>query len=95
MWIRDDRLDAYNPPRLGWRVRVAAAVKEYGDHPALCGYYLVDEPDAARFADLAALVHRLRSAGAGNGSPTSISTRATWRRSTWGRRPTTSTSSAS
>jgi hypothetical protein len=60
MWIRDRRFDAYEPPKLGWRRRVAQAVEQYGNHPALSGYYLVDEPDASRFADLALLVHRLR-----------------------------------
>jgi hypothetical protein len=60
MWIKDERLNGYHPLAPRWRLQVARAVEDYANHPALAGYYLVDEPDTARFPALAALVRRLR-----------------------------------
>jgi hypothetical protein len=39
---------------------IDAVVKEYADHPALFGYYLVDEPGAGAFDGLGQVVARLR-----------------------------------
>jgi hypothetical protein len=65
MWIKDERLNGARPLTTGWRWRLAQAVRAYGDHPALAGYFLVDEPDAGRFPDLATLVRRLRAIAPG------------------------------
>jgi hypothetical protein len=43
-----------------WAARLDAAVTEYGDHPALGGYFLVDEPGAEKFAALGLVVEWLR-----------------------------------
>jgi hypothetical protein len=65
MWIKDERLNGNLPLAAGWRMRVAQAVADYGDHPALSGFYLIDEPDTHRFADVAQLVRRLRTIAPG------------------------------
>ncbi len=60
MWIADRRLDQLCPLHPQWESRALAAVADYGDHPALGGYFLVDEPGAEKFGDLALVVKRLR-----------------------------------
>jgi len=60
LWITDPRVDQYFDLGAGWEERLDQAVREYSDHPALGGYFLVDEPSAAKFADLAKVVARLR-----------------------------------
>lgn len=62
MWVNDARVDQYHGLRPGWRERVDAAVAELAPYPALDGYFLVDEPGRAQFADLGLVVARLRQA---------------------------------
>ena len=40
----------------GWKEAIAALVTDYGKHPALWGYYVVDEPCATDFADLGKII---------------------------------------
>jgi hypothetical protein len=61
MWIADPRVDQYYDLHPEWAARLDDAVAEYGPHPALDGYFLVDEPSADKFTDLALVVGRLRS----------------------------------
>jgi hypothetical protein len=61
MWIADPRVDQYHDLHPEWAARLDDAVAEYGPHPALDGYFLVDEPSADKFSDLALVVGRLRS----------------------------------
>jgi len=60
LWVADPRVDQYlgRPP--DFRAQLDAAVADYADHPALGGYFLLDEPDAAGFAELAPVVAHLR-----------------------------------
>lgn len=60
MWINDQRVEVHNPLRPQWEDALANAVAEYRAHPALAGYFLVDEPSAARFEEVAAMVEALR-----------------------------------
>lgn len=61
MWINDWRVSSYSGLAPQWEAQLAEAVAEYGDHPALGGYFLVDEPGAEQFADLGKMVARLRA----------------------------------
>src|SRR5262249_30155558 len=65
LWIADNRVGQPYELSPGWEDRLAEAIADYGDHPALCGYFLVDEPNAARFDDLAKVVEHLRVADPG------------------------------
>ncbi|MDX2168191.1 MAG: hypothetical protein SF182_14040, partial [Deltaproteobacteria bacterium] len=60
LMISDPRLDLYDPAPADWPRGVSAALAEYSAHPGLAGYFLVDEPGADRFADLAPVVAHLR-----------------------------------
>jgi hypothetical protein len=62
MWISDGRVGQYYGLAPQWETRLAEAVAEYGDHPALGGYFLIDEPGAEQFADLGKAVAGLRAA---------------------------------
>ena len=42
------------------KAKLDAIVKDYGDHPALYGYFVVDEPSAAAFQKLGAVVAYLK-----------------------------------
>ncbi|MEA2707556.1 MAG: hypothetical protein QOF78_157 [Phycisphaerales bacterium] len=42
------------------RAKLAGIVKDYGDHPALYGYFIVDEPSADAFTKLAEVVAYLK-----------------------------------
>jgi hypothetical protein len=64
LWIADDRLSQYNDLDPQWEARLVDAVADYGDHPALDGYFLVDEPGAEKFVDLGKVVARLKVADA-------------------------------
>jgi hypothetical protein len=64
VWIADDRLSQYNDLDPQWEARLVDAVADYGGHPALDGYFLVDEPGAEKFADLGKVVARLQAADA-------------------------------
>ncbi|MBX3025566.1 hypothetical protein KF840_11735 [bacterium] len=61
-WIKDDRVDQLDGLRPDWRAGVDAVVGEVGGHPALDGYFLVDEPGRDQFPDLGLIVARLRQA---------------------------------
>ncbi len=61
MWIADDRLSLYRDLDPRWEANLVDAVADYGDHPALDGYFLVDEPGAEKFADLGKVVARLQT----------------------------------
>jgi hypothetical protein len=43
-----------------WKERIARAVADYRDHPALAGYFVDDEPVAGEFSVLSQIVGRLR-----------------------------------
>jgi hypothetical protein len=60
MWINDGRIDQYHGLKPDWQAQVDAVVAEFGPHPALDGYFLVDEPGREQFADLGLVVTRLR-----------------------------------
>jgi hypothetical protein len=60
MWINDSRIDQYHGLKSNWQAQVDAVVAEFGPHPALDGYFLVDEPGREQFADLGLVVTRLR-----------------------------------
>jgi hypothetical protein len=62
LWITDGRVSLADDLPTDWAARLGEAVAAYGDHPALGGYFVVDEPNAARFTDLARIVARLRAA---------------------------------
>ena len=62
MWINDGRIEQYHGLQPDWRERVDTVVAEFASHPALDGYFLVDEPSASQFADLGLVVGRLRQA---------------------------------
>src|SRR5262245_10893095 len=60
LWITDPRVDQYFDLHPEWAARLDDAVREYGSYPALDGYFLVDEPSADKFEQLALVVGRLR-----------------------------------
>lgn len=60
MWVNDRRVDQYHGLRPDWEAQLADAVADLGAHPALDGYFLVDEPGRDQFADLGLVVARLR-----------------------------------
>ena len=62
VWINDGRIEQYHGLQPDWRARVDAVVADFAPHPALDGYFLVDEPSRAQFADLGLVVARLRQA---------------------------------
>ncbi len=53
--VIDPRIHRDLPAQPGWEDTVAAVVRDYGDHPALYGYYLTDEPSLCHFANLGRL----------------------------------------
>lgn len=61
LWIADPRLGQGLDLRDDWEALALEALTDYGDHPALGGYFLVDEPSAAKFADLGKVMARLRA----------------------------------
>src|SRR4029079_5807232 len=44
MWINDSRSEQYRGLKSDWEAQGDAVVAEFGPHPALDGYFLVDEP---------------------------------------------------
>lgn len=62
MWISDARFNERARTLPNWKEQVAAAVAAYKDRPGFGGYFVTDEPSAARFDDLAAIVAELRAA---------------------------------
>jgi hypothetical protein len=63
LWIADRRVGQPHDGVLpaDWEARLAAAVADYRDQPALGGYFLIDEPSTEEFARLAKVVARLRA----------------------------------
>src|SRR4030095_485043 len=62
MWISDARFNERARTLPKWKEQVAAAVAAYKDRAWFGGYFVTDEPSAARFDDLAAIVAELRAA---------------------------------
>ena len=62
MWLAEPRVNPYYGLAPDWEARLDEAVAEYRDHPALGGYFLIDEPSAEQFADLGKVVARLQAA---------------------------------
>lgn len=60
LMVSDPRFDLYDPAPGDWPAPVSAAVADYAGHPGFAGYFLVDEPGADRFPDIAAVVAYLR-----------------------------------
>jgi hypothetical protein len=61
LWINDGRLSPHDGLHPEWESRLIEVVGEYGDHPALDGYFLIDEPHAEQFADIGKVVARLQA----------------------------------
>lgn len=59
MWIADRRIDACLGAGPGCNERLAEVVADFGSHPALAGYFVVDEPGPGEFENIAAVVDRL------------------------------------
>ncbi|MFN8641674.1 MAG: hypothetical protein U0802_08475 [Candidatus Binatia bacterium] len=60
MWINDARVDQYTGLKPDWDAQLAGLVADLGAHPALDGYFIIDEPGRDQFADLGLVVTRLR-----------------------------------
>jgi len=58
--IADPRLSWDLPQKPDWQKVLDEIVKDYSSHPALFGYYLMDEPNASHFPLLGELVSYLR-----------------------------------
>jgi len=58
--IADPRIHRDLPVKAGWEQTVQAVVSDYGQHPALWGYYLTDEPSFCHFENLAQLTRAFR-----------------------------------
>lgn len=61
MWIIDDRVAQDAPKSPDWEAGAAAVVADYGAHPALGGYLVVDEPSADDFDAVAQVADWLRA----------------------------------
>lgn len=62
MWIKDTRIDQLDGLQPDWEAGADAVVAEVGGHPALDGYFLIDEPGRGQFPELGLIVARLRQA---------------------------------
>jgi len=60
--VSDHRFDRAQVRSPDWPDALNAAVAEYRAHPALGGYFVIDEPVVKDFADVAAVVGALRAA---------------------------------
>ena len=60
LWVADPRFDLRARAQPGWEEALDAAVEDYRGFPALGAYFVTDEPSPAQFADLDAVVARLR-----------------------------------
>lgn len=60
MWIADRRISQYRA-RPDWEALLLAGMADYRSYPALDGYFLIDEPGAGRFDDLARVARRIRA----------------------------------
>ena len=60
MWIKDPRIDQLHGLAPDYQAQTAAVVEEFGGHPALDGYFLIDEPHREQFEDLGLVVTALR-----------------------------------
>lgn len=59
--IADPRFNGQVVDQPGWEARLRAATADYGHHPALGTYFIDDEPVAAKFPAVAAVVAHLRA----------------------------------
>jgi hypothetical protein len=62
MSVADPRFSRHAVAHPGWESRLAAAVADYRTHPGLGAYFVDDEPTAAEFGAVAAVVGQLRAA---------------------------------
>lgn len=60
VWINDGRVDQYYGLEPDWQARLDHLLAELGGHPALDGYFIIDEPGSEQFAELGLVVDRLR-----------------------------------
>ena len=60
VWVRDPRYAPLVTKAADWKERIATAVADYRNHPALAGYFVVDEPVAEEFPVLAQVVGQLQ-----------------------------------
>ncbi len=58
--VIDGRITSAVSGQDGWRDRIREAVADYHDHPALWGYFVVDEPSAGQFPILGEIVVELK-----------------------------------
>lgn len=58
--VSDKRMAQALNLKEGWEAQLDAIVEDYKNHPALYGYYVMDEPNADWFARLGAIVARLK-----------------------------------
>lgn len=61
MWVNDARVDQYHGLKPDWEAQLADLVADLGAHPAVDGYFIIDEPGRDQFADLGLVVTRLRA----------------------------------
>ena len=59
--IWDQRIHRDLPDRPNWEQVVQEVVADYGDHPALWGYFLTDEPHLSHFENLAKLTRAFQA----------------------------------
>jgi len=57
--LQDRRITARNFQQEGFEKNLDAVVADYADHPALWGYFVTDEPNAAQFENLGAINRHL------------------------------------
>ncbi len=62
MWVFDHRFSPETVAAADWPLSLEAAAAEYRGHAALEGYFVADEPPAAEFDAVAAVVAALRAA---------------------------------
>lgn len=60
MWIFEPRINPYHGLVDDWEAQMDTAVQDYGTHPALAGYFIIDEPGAEQFGEVGRVVARLR-----------------------------------
>jgi hypothetical protein len=61
VWVTDHRFEPVTISQEDWPANLQAAVREYSGHPALGGYVVFDEPVAAQFEGVGAVVAALRA----------------------------------
>ena len=59
VWVLDRRIGQYRE-RDNWRSLLIPAIADYRDHPAVAGYFVIDEPTAERFEQLSDVVAQIK-----------------------------------